>query len=73
MKSKNFEIKVVVVVFSVLGKRETHFGTNAIVLDLLFSDPDWIYSVKIKRQQFETENLKLVLIDVEEEKNMALK
>lgn len=71
MKSKNNEINTVVV-FSVSGKRQTHFGTNAIVLDSLFSNPEWLDSVKVKREQFEMANMKVVLIDVEPENSMAL-
>ena len=66
-------VKNTVLLFFVNGKRETHFGTNAIVLDSLFSNPNWLCSVKFKREQFVTGNLKIVLIDVESENNIALK
>jgi hypothetical protein len=73
MKDLKDLIKTTVLIFFVNGKRETHFGTNAIVLDSLFSNPNWLYSVNFKREQFENANLKIILIDIETEKNMALK
>ena len=66
-------VKDTVLIFSVAGKKESHFGINAMILDSMFSNSDWLHSVNFRREQFETGNLKIVLIDVETENNMALK
>ncbi len=72
---KDFEslAKNTVLIFCVSGKRETHFGTNAIVLDSIFLNTDWLHSVKVRREEFETSSLRIVFIDVQTENNMGLK
>ena len=71
----NFEdsTKQTVLVFCVSGKRQTHFGVNAMVLDSIFLNTKWLYSVRVKREEFETGNLRIVFIDVETENNLGLR
>ena len=72
---KNFErpAKNTVLIFCVAGKKECHFGINAKVLDSMFLNTSWLYSVEAIREEFETESLRIIFIDVQNKNNMGLK
>lgn len=64
--------KNVVLIFCISGKKETFFGINAIILDSMFMNTDWLYSVKAKREEFENEALRIIFIEIEAENDLGL-
>ena len=73
MKSFKKFTKNVVLIFCISGKKETYFGINAMILDSMFINTEWLYSVKAKREEFESETLRIVFIEIEAENDLGLK
>lgn len=70
MKQENENL---LVIFNVNGKKQVYDGINAVVFNTLFMKPNWIYSVQYERNVFETQDLKIVFIDVKAESDLGLK
>jgi hypothetical protein len=58
----------------VKGKKFIYFGIIAKMMwSLFFIKDDWLKSIKIKRQIFTFENLKIIFIEIESENDLSLK
>lgn len=73
MKEFKSLTKNTVLVFCFGEKKQVHFDINAVIFDSMFSNTDWLYAVKTKRQEFQTESLRVIFIDVQIENDMGLK
>lgn len=63
-----------VFIFDIKGKKSVYIGVFAKMMESLFCiKDDWLKSVKIKRQIFTFENLKIIFIEIETENDLSLK
>ncbi len=66
--------KDLIFISDIKGKKSVYFGIIAKMMESLFCiKDDWLKSVKIKRQIFTFENLKIIFIEIESENDLNLK